>query len=68
MKMVLLRSGGNSPCRQYEVALQSHPVYALEADLAARGINNLIEGIQVINYDGFVELVEQHNVIPWLRS
>lgn len=48
--------------------LQSHPVYALEADLEARGIKNLTDGIQTINYDGFVELVEQHDVVPWLRS
>jgi tRNA 2-thiouridine synthesizing protein B len=61
-------AAGTRHADNMKVALQSHPVYALEADLAARGINNLIEGIQVINYDGFVELVEQHNVIPWLRS
>jgi tRNA 2-thiouridine synthesizing protein B len=47
-------------------ALAQHPVYALQADLEARGLTSLVEGIQVINYDGFVELVEQHHVIPWL--
>ena len=47
-------------------ALTQHPVYALQADLEARGLTSLVEGIQVINYDGFVELVEQHHVIPWL--
>jgi tRNA 2-thiouridine synthesizing protein B len=25
-----------------------------------------VEGIQVVDYDGFVELVEQHHVVPWL--
>jgi tRNA 2-thiouridine synthesizing protein B len=47
-------------------ALAQHPVYALQADLQARGLTALVEGVQVIDYDGFVELVEQHHVIPWL--
>jgi tRNA 2-thiouridine synthesizing protein B len=49
-----------------ESALSSHPVYALDADLEARGIRKVITGIRVIGYDGFVELVEQHGVAPWL--
>ena len=47
-------------------ALDDHPVYALRADLDARGIVRLVDGIRVIDYDGFVELVEQHHVVPWL--
>ena len=47
-------------------ALATHPVYALKADLDARGLATLVDGIHVIDYDGFVELVEQHNVVPWL--
>ena len=47
-------------------ALEQHPVYALKADLEARGIASLIDGIQVVDYEGFVELVEQHHVVPWL--
>ena len=47
-------------------ALDDHPVYALDVDLEARGLVALIDGIQVIDYDGFVELVEQHHVVPWL--
>lgn len=46
--------------------LDKHPVYALQADLEARGLTSLIDGIEVINYDGFVELIEQHHVAPWL--
>lgn len=46
--------------------LVDHPVYALDADVEARGIRSVIKGIRVIGYDGFVELVEQHNVAPWL--
>jgi len=47
-------------------ALEDHPVYALKADLEARGLARFVEGIQVVDYDGFVELVEQHHVVPWL--
>ena len=47
-------------------ALQHHPVYALKADLEARGVRSLVDGVQIVDYQGFVELVEQHNVIPWL--
>ena len=47
-------------------ALAEHPIYALDADLEARGIGTVLEGIQVIGFDGFVELVEQHDVAPWL--
>ena len=49
-----------------ESALADHPVYALDADLEARGIGDVLPGVQVISYDGFVELVEQHDVAPWL--
>ena len=47
-------------------ALAKHPIYALDADLEARGIGQVIDGIRVIGFDGFVELVEQHDVAPWL--
>ena len=47
-------------------ALAEHPIYALREDMEARGLDSLVKGIQVIGYDGFVELVEQHNVVPWL--
>jgi tRNA 2-thiouridine synthesizing protein B len=46
--------------------LADHPVYALKADLQARGLSETIAGIQIIDYDGFVQLVEQHDVAPWL--
>jgi sulfur relay protein TusB/DsrH len=47
-------------------ALGNHPIFALDADLEARGIKKLIPGIQVIGYDGFVGLVEAQDVVPWL--
>ena len=47
-------------------ALADHPVFALQADLEARGIHKVVDGVDVVNYDGFVEQVEQHDVAPWL--
>ena len=47
-------------------ALQAHPFYALKADLETRGLQQCIEGLEVIGYDGFVALIEEHDVVPWL--
>jgi tRNA 2-thiouridine synthesizing protein B len=47
-------------------ALAAHPVYALAADLEARAIGRVVDGIVIIGYDGFVELVERHTVVPWV--
>lgn len=43
-------------------------VYALSPDLEARGIGNerLLPGIETVDYDGFVLLVEKYEVVPWL--
>ncbi len=57
---------GGRFAEQIAAALGQHPIYALEADLEARGIQRLIEGVQVIDYDGFVGLVEEHDVVPWI--
>ena len=46
-------------------ALAKHPVYALEPDLRARGIVDVVKGVTLIGYDGFVELVETHRVVTW---
>jgi tRNA 2-thiouridine synthesizing protein B len=47
-------------------ALKKHPIYALQADLKARGIIKLLPGINIIDYSGFVGLVEQHKVCSWI--
>jgi len=44
-------------------------VYALGPDLAARGLKteDLAEGVKVVGYDGFVDLVASHaRVCAWL--
>jgi len=42
-------------------ALEELPVYALGPDLEARGMQaNVIEGVQVVDFGGFVDLVAEH--------
>ena len=46
--------------------LKNNPVYVLGPDLNARGITEIKAGVKTIGYDGFVELVEEHQVNSWL--
>ena len=44
-------------------------VYVLGPDLAARGLSNdrLVDGIMIVDYGGFVDLVAKHDVTQaWL--
>ena len=63
---VLACQAGTIHAALVEGLLQRVEVYALRADLQARAITHLIPGIQVTDYAGFVELVEQHKVYAWL--
>ncbi len=47
-------------------ALEVGEVCVLEPDLQARGVSNVIDGVKKVDYDGFVELVEKHQVTSWL--
>ena len=47
-------------------ALKTHPIFAIRADLKARGITEVMEGIKVCDYDCFVGLVEGHLPYSWL--
>jgi len=52
-----------------QAALGSGSVYALAPDCAARGIrpDDVIEGVQLVDYAGFVDLVAQHaRTVAWL--
>ena len=57
---------GSRDERKVKAVLEDHPIFALDADLEARGIKTVIPGIRVIGYEGFVELVEEQDVAPWL--
>jgi tRNA 2-thiouridine synthesizing protein B len=52
-----------------QAAMKSASVYALVPDLEARGIKagDVIEGIQLVGYGGFADLVAQHrSTVSWL--
>jgi tRNA 2-thiouridine synthesizing protein B len=49
---------GNSDIRR---ATQELSVYALGPDLEARGVRaSIVDGVQVVDYGGFVDLVAEH--------
>ncbi len=49
-------------------AMANIKVYALGADLQARGIaDRILDGVTVVDYSGFVDLVAEHsNLQSWL--
>ncbi len=50
-------------------ATREHPIYVLGPDVRARGMSEeqVIEGVSVVGYDGFVDLVAAHdNIQSWL--
>jgi tRNA 2-thiouridine synthesizing protein B len=57
---------GTAASGEITAALTEHPIYAVSPDLEARGIKHVIPGIQLVDYDGFVGLVEKDNVVPWI--
>ena len=60
---------GSVAVAMVQAALQNSKVYALAPDLAARGIKaaDVIDGIQLVDYAGFVDLVTQHaRTAAWL--
>jgi len=46
--------------------LEDHPVFAIRADLKARGVDNILEGVEVCDYSCFVDMVEKHVPYSWL--
>jgi len=58
--------GGNRFASMIGTILKKNPVFALQPDLSARGISVITNGVTTVDYEGFVELVEQHHVNSWL--
>ena len=60
---------GSAAADKLAQAVAQHSVYALGPDLKVRGIEHekLIDGVQVVGYDGFVELAAKNDrVQAWL--
>lgn len=49
-----------------EGAIKHAAIYVIQADVEARGYQTLIKGVNIIDYAGFVALVEQHPVKNWV--
>ena len=54
--------------KQVREALKSVSIYALKADLEARGMQHrVMDGVRLVDYGGFVDLVAEHNAVQaWL--
>jgi len=68
--LLLLEDGAYLADKANEALLKelSIPVYAVEADIEARGLaNRIVAGITLVTYAGFVELVTEHKMTKsWL--
>jgi tRNA 2-thiouridine synthesizing protein B len=49
-------------------AMKSVSIYALKPDVEARGMQNrVMDGVRLVDYGGFVDLVAEHNAVQsWL--
>lgn len=49
-------------------AMKNVSIYALAPDVAARGMQNrVMDGVRLVDYGGFVDLVVEHNAVQsWL--
>ena len=54
--------------KQVREAMKTVSIYALKPDVEARGMQNrTIDGVRLVDYAGFVDLVVEHNAVQsWL--
>lgn len=59
---------GTAVTKKVEEALKKVSIYALYPDIEARGMQDrALDGIKLIDYSGFVDLVAEHNTVQaWL--
>jgi tRNA 2-thiouridine synthesizing protein B len=61
--------GNSAAATKLKQAMENHPVYALQPDIQARGVSeeNMLDGITLVDYDGFVELATEYDKLQsWL--
>ena len=60
---VYAATAGTSFAKAVKAATNSHSVYVLGPDLSARGMkeDGIVEGVNVVDYDGFVDLVTEYD-------
>lgn len=73
--MIMIEDGvvgarkGTSASAIVKTALESGAVFVLASDLGARGMKpeDVMDGIKLVDYGGFVDLVTQHaRTVAWL--
>jgi tRNA 2-thiouridine synthesizing protein B len=54
--------------KRVQEAMKSVSIYALRPDVEARGMQNrVMDGVRLVDYGGFVDLVVEHNAVQsWL--
>ncbi len=54
--------------KQVQDALKRVSIYALRPDVEARGMQNrVMDGVRLVDYGGFVDLVTEHNAVQsWI--
>jgi tRNA 2-thiouridine synthesizing protein B len=59
---------GTTTTKMVEQTLKNFPIYALYPDIEARGMQDrVIDGIKLVDYSGFVDLVAEHRTSQsWL--
>jgi len=59
---------GATSTKMVEQTLKNFPIYALYPDIEARGMQDrVIDGIKLVDYSGFVDLVAEHPTVQaWL--
>lgn len=59
---------GTAAAAKLQAAMADLKVYALAPDLNARGVaDRVLEGVNLVDYGGFVDLVAEHNTCQsWL--
>ena len=65
---VYAAAGNTAVSKQVQEALQRVSIYALKPDVEARGMQNrVMDGVCLVDYEGFVDLVTEHNAVQsWI--
>ena len=65
---VYAATAGTTFAKQVQDALSRVSIYALKPDVEARGMQNrVMDGVRLVDYAGFVDLVVEHNAVQsWL--
>jgi len=59
---------GTAPAKKLEQLMKTIPVYVLQPDVEARGMQSrVLDGVKMVDYGGFVDLAAEHPTVQsWL--